>query len=70
MAQEGQIETLKQLRNDIIQIHSGITSGSVVSEELLYTEILEINLFAFAYRLFHKDFSPIYEAPKIGEKSS
>ena len=33
--------------------------------KLLYTkileEILEVNLFAFAYRLFHEDFSPIYE---------
>ena len=28
----------------------------------LYTEILEVNLFAFAYRLFHEDFSPIYDA--------
>ena len=27
-----------------------------------HTEILEVNLFAFAYRLFHEDFSPIYEA--------
>ena len=27
--------------------------------ELLYTKILEVNLFAFAYRLFHEDFSPI-----------
>ena len=26
-----------------------------------YTEILEVNLFAFAYRLFHEDFSPIYD---------
>ena len=24
----------------------------------LYTEILEVNIFAFAYRLFHEDFSP------------
>ena len=23
-------------------------------------EILEVNLFAFSYRLFHKDFAPIY----------
>ena len=30
--------------------------------ELLYTIILEVNLFAFAYRLFHEDFSPIYLA--------
>ena len=27
-----------------------------------YTEILEVNLFAFAYRLFHEDFSPICRA--------
>ena len=27
--------------------------------ELFYTQILEVNLFAFAYRLFHEDFSPI-----------
>ena len=25
----------------------------------MYTKILEVNLFAFAYRLFHRDFSPI-----------
>ena len=24
-----------------------------------YTKILEVNFFAFAYRLFHRDFSPI-----------
>ena len=46
----------------IIQIFSGITSGRVLDGELLYTEILEVNLFAFAYRLFHEDFTPIYEA--------
>ena len=26
---------------------------------LYCTKILEVNLFAFAYRLFHRDFSPI-----------
>ena len=26
---------------------------------MIYTKILEVNLFAFAYRLFHEDFSPI-----------
>ena len=31
--------------------------------EVLYTDILEANLCAFDYRLFHEDFSPIYEAP-------
>ena len=25
----------------------------------IYTKILEVNLFAFAYRLFHRDFSPL-----------
>ena len=25
----------------------------------IYTKILKVNLFAFAYRLFHEDFSPI-----------
>ena len=24
-----------------------------------FTKILEVNLFAFAYRLFHRDFSPL-----------
>ena len=43
----------------IIQIYSGITSGRVLDGELLYTKILEVNLPAFAYRLFHEDFSPI-----------
>ena len=47
----------------IIQIYSGITSGRVIDGELLYTKkVLEVNLFAFAYRLFHEDFSPIYGA--------
>ena len=45
----------------IIQIYSGITSGRVLDGELLYTAILEVNLLAFAYRLFHEDFSPISE---------
>ena len=30
-----------------------------VKELLIYTKILEVNLFAFAYRLFHRDFSPV-----------
>ena len=40
-------------------MYSGITSGRVLNGEFLYTEILEVNLFAFAYRLFHEDFSSI-----------
>ena len=39
-----------------IHMYSGITSGRVLSGELLYTKILEVNLFAFAYRLFRRDF--------------
>ena len=30
-------------------MYSGITSGRVLNGELLYTKILEVNLFAFAY---------------------
>ena len=30
-------------------MYSGITSGRVLSGELLYTKILEVNLFAFAF---------------------
>ena len=38
-------------------MYCGITSGRVLDGKLLYTKILEVNLFAFAYRLFHRDFS-------------
>ena len=31
-----------------IHMYSGITSGRVLDGELLYTKILEVNLFAFA----------------------
>ena len=37
-------------------MYSGITSDRVLNRELLFTKILEVNLFAFAYRLFHRDF--------------
>ena len=30
-----------------------------------YTQILEVNLFPFVYRLFHEDFSPIYGAMRL-----
>ena len=40
-------------------MYSGITSGRLLDGELLYTKILEVNFFAFAYRLFHEDFSSI-----------
>ena len=42
-----------------IYMYSGITSGRVLNGELLYTKILEVNLFAFAYRLYRRDFSPL-----------
>ena len=50
---------------------SGITSGRVLDGELLHTKMLEaeVNLFAFAYRLFHEDFASI-DFSLIGEKSS
>ena len=54
----------------IIQIYYGITSGRVLDGELLYTKILEVNLFAFAYRLFHEDFSSLDGALSNEEKSS
>ena len=43
--------------------------------ELLYTEVLEVKLFAFANRLFHDDFSRIsvylsfYAVSAMGTKS-
>ena len=52
-----------------IHMYSGITSGRVLDGELLYTKILEVNLFAFAYRLVHEDFSSI-DGTSIEEKSS
>ena len=30
------------------------------TDYIIYRKILEVNLFAFKYRLFHEDFSPIY----------
>ena len=47
-------------------MYSGITSGRVLNGELLYTKILEVNLFAFAYRLFRRDFSPLDGAYCMG----
>ena len=50
-------------------MYSGITSGRVLNGEFLYTKILEVNLFAFAYRLFRRDFSPICPV-ELGEIST
>ena len=55
-------------------MYSGITSGRVLDGELLYTKMLEVNLFAFAHRPFHEDLSPIDGAMsrrlEIGDRSS
>ena len=51
-------------------MYSGITSGRVLDGELFYTKILEVNLFAFAYRLFHEDFSPPDDWREIFMKQS
>ena len=54
---------LKHIKSKVfwnsIHMYSGITSGRVLDGELLSTKILVVNLFAFAYRLFHEDFFPI-----------
>ena len=39
-----------------------ITPNTYIYSHILTTEILEVNLFAFAYRLFNEDFSTIYGA--------
>ena len=41
------------------------TEPSLHCRIVIYTEILEVNLFAFAYRLFHEEFSPLDVAPFI-----
>ena len=44
-----------------ITVNSGLET-SQVSQPIyrnMYTKILEVNLFAFAYRLFRRDFSPL-----------
>ena len=51
----------------IFQIYSGITSGRVLNGELSYAKTLEVNLFAFGYRLFHGDFSPVYRFQSAGQ---
>ena len=61
MAEMSEIKSSIYLSIYIYTIHmySGITSGRVLNGELLYTKILEVNLFAFAYRLFRRHFSPL-----------
>ena len=66
-----QIRQLVYIYIYTIHMYSGITSGRVLNGELLYTKILEVNLLAFAYRLFRRDFSPLdgTYVPSSGEKS-
>ena len=45
---------LQTTESNTIHMYSGITCGRVLDGELLYIRILEVNLFAFAYRLFHE----------------
>ena len=40
-------------------LYSTLLYSTLLYSTILYTKILEVNLFAFAYRLFHEDFSPI-----------
>ena len=47
----------------MIQICSGITGGRVLNGELYAQRLhVEVNLSAFAYRLFHEDFSSVIRA--------
>ena len=46
---------LQMTESNTIHMYSGITYGRVLDGELLCIRILEVNLFAFAYRLFHED---------------
>ena len=43
-----------------IHMYSGITSGRVLNGELLYTEILEVNLFAFAFAFAYCLYMGVY----------
>ena len=54
----GVVYKYRHCTHNRIHMYSGITSGRELNGELLYTKILEVNLFAFTYRLFHEDFSP------------
>ena len=51
-------------------MYSRITSGRVLDGELLYTKILEVNLFAFAYRLFHRVTTCPVDCREISMKQS
>ena len=44
------------------RLHYAYSTDRGVHEVCYFTKILEVNLFAFAYRLFYEDFSPFYQA--------
>ena len=52
------------LRLTINLFHNNFVPGYQQIYLFIYlsTKILEVNLFAFAYKLFHEDFSPTYGA--------
>ena len=41
------------------RLHRLMNDAGGKDEIKIYTKILEVNLFAFAYRLFRRDFSPL-----------
>ena len=55
--------------------HGGSSAGSYLADptspipshcaSIVATSTLRVNLFAFAYRLFHEDFSPIYDVCQL-----
>ena len=50
----------------VISVHSVICSAPIGFIRLhIFLKILKVNLFAFAYRLFHEDFSPNNRASYI-----
>ena len=63
------LHTYTSYTYNTIHMYSEITSGRVLDGELLYTKILEVKLFAFACRLFRRDFSPLDGTFCIGTHS-
>ena len=43
----------------MVTLFTRATPGTPASLNINFTKILEVNLFAFAYRLFRRDFSPL-----------
>ena len=62
-------ETVDCLRSfsNTIHMYSGITSGRVLNGELLYTKILEVNLFTFADAICPVDWGEISMKQFVGK---